>query len=369
MAGVMDTINQQLGTGGYKRLPFASDDDKKTLAREGLPFQVIGVRRVTTKYRDEKTGQQKEQWNLDILFLENDGVTLYTHQDDETEEEVTFGRTLTLPAADHRNQHMELLRQMVAASGLDGVGPLKLVAIKIENQPRPLYKLEDYDPNARGGAPAVQPAPATAPAAQGQVLSPDGKLYWDGAQWKPLPPPPDSATPEPQVRAADILPFSAPPAEGDSPEVKYAQPIPTEVETVTGGDGEGGVVSTVRVKGKIREARYKGKGVVEQPSGVSTLNAVEDSPVEGRSIAQEPATEGPQGKTQPMPHEPVQAAPAARDAGMVRTFCDTCNQEVSGKPFQNRRQKWIIAHTCSGTGADGKVVGTRVIDVHDIVES
>src|SRR5207249_4085196 len=133
-------------------------------------------------------------------------------------------------------------------------------------------------------AAAVPPPPPSS-----FMRSPDGKWEWHPEQnsWLPVAevirPGEDigsTGTAPPNVIKAEVgsvVPFSKG-ADAELPAPGKSQPLPSTSQ-VTGGDGEGGSVTVTRAKGdEVRQAIYRGEGVVQTPQGGLVQMATPEAP-------------------------------------------------------------------------------------------
>jgi hypothetical protein len=365
MQGIYDSVPQ--GGGAYKTQGFLKGDEKTAILENGQPFIVIGVRRRGGQPDSPHVAARKAQWNIDIWFMDPANNTYHMVEDDEGGA-IPAGRTLSMTATDYRDQVFPMLDQQIKAhqaQGDDGVGPLylsygpgangtanKSVILSDTPYQRPTVNVPPFmgggaattSPAFAGDTPAAQAAPPPPPPSE--MISPDGKWRWDGTTWLPREQPPAAPPAQPFSPAADVV---------------TPQPIP-EVETISGSDGEGGTVTTTRTKPgqKIREARYQGAGVVEQPSGVETQNVAS---YEG-GMAQEAPSQAPPSAVPPPPPAATEAVSAKTPTTVSWTAqCVHCSKEVRSPAFKNAHGKWIMTHTCTAKNADGKTYGSMILDV------
>lgn len=292
--GIMDTIYENSAPG---KSAFLKGDDRETLVETRQPFNILNPIRFRTnpRFKDNKTGQPKEEWILDLRFLDTGGEV--AEIDDGEGGTTSVDRTLTLGNTDFRARAFPQLQKLVsdhAALGhKDGLGPFYLGKQKVQGQPNPAYMILDWPPKPGDGAAvaAAVPPPSGSippPPPSSRMRSPDGKWEWwpEKNQWLPAqentPVPLADVPAPPEVIKAEIpggsstVPFSGG-ADATLPAPGKSQPLPS-VERVTGGDGEGGTVTVERAKGdEVRQAIYRGEGVVQTPQGGLVQMATEEA--------------------------------------------------------------------------------------------
>jgi hypothetical protein len=273
--GYMDTIYENSAPG---KSAFLKGDDRETLVETRQPFNILNPVRFRTnpRFKDPKTGQPKEEWILDLRFLDTAGEV--AEIDDGEGGTTTVDRTLTLGNTDFRARAFPQLQKLVAdyaALGhANGLGPFYLGKQKVQGQANPAYMIYDWPPKAGDAGVAVAAAVPPPPPPSDRMRSPDGKWEWwpEKNQWLPV----AENTPVPLSTLPDVIPVN-PAAGGTVPFSKGAdanlpapgksQPLPSTSQ-VTGGDGEGGTVTVTQAKGdEVRQAIYRGDGIVQTPQG------------------------------------------------------------------------------------------------------
>lgn len=392
--GIMDTVRSQTrpaGTGGG----FLGTDERHQMVELHTPFHIVAMRRgFSAKFKGDGGGQ-KEQWFVDVEFIDPETGLSYTQVDNETGEETTIRRCITFSATPNRDAEFPAMQKMVSENG-GYLGPLMLSRVDVKGQPNPAYIFADWDQNPTGVETASEPAPPPPPT---RLISEDGKWEWDGAQWlphneaPPPPPAPPAAPPPPDViPAASVLPFSRgteDPARTSVPVPPpgTSQPLPEVAEVVTGGDGEGGVLSTTRYRGdQIRQAVYRGDGVVQTPQGGLVQAAAPETPPGQRQAAVANggiAQEAPPPPPPPPAQQPVQAAATAVSAAQIPENekpkrvtvpmtgkCPYCNKTAKGSSFKDSKGRWILTHSCESIDpTTQRKRGSVIIDVNDQVVS
>src|SRR5438093_3590889 len=248
--GIMDAIYENSAPG---KSAFLKGDDRETLVETRQPFNILNPVRFRTnpRFKDQKTGQQKEEWVLDLRFLDTAGEV--AEIDDGEGGTTTVDRTLSLGNSDFRARAFPQLQRLVAdyaALGhANGLGPFYLGKQKVQGQANPAYMIYDWPPKAADGqgqaAGAAVAAAVPPPPPSSFMRSPDGKWEWHPEQnsWLPVAevirPGEDigsTGTAPPNVVKAEVgsvVPFSKG-ADAELPAPGKSQPLPSTSQ-VTGG--------------------------------------------------------------------------------------------------------------------------------------
>jgi len=369
--GIMDQINAEVGPPPTQMDgKIAGSEVKNLLWVNKVPFEITSPPQQRQKppqfmvARPDGSMPSTHQWWVPVRLLQprGDGTFGYVLQDDGEGGQGTVDHILTFDAgSDYRNGQMQALGRYVQAHG--AAGPLMLTKGDVKGRGVAPWVMDDWKGTSLPQASSA-PAPVIADDYQYQTRESDGKRFrwkqgmasWEEVPEAPLPPPLPAGPP----------PLPTPPA---GSVVTHAQPIPATRIIQGLATSEGMSSEPVRVEQVIepvRQAVYAGDGVVRQPSGVSTANAIgtdaEEAAKRGSQTAVSPppavgvesSVPAPLGAPQPLQGGGMQTAMRQaydnKTTILVRAHCDACGVEVNSPAWYNRtNDTWMQSHPCSKT--------------------